>query len=192
MVLQFFKKDFHFPENLFQSIENVSKFQLIVTQKDVYLSNGGLFWKSLVPFLRRTYPLSVGYNMKPIRKAFSSVKTKTNPNFARKICGKEQPFIFTVYFMNHIFETYVQKQPSSHYGTELRHKFLKCARSAPAMMLPSWIRCMYRSAPKNSGYVSAYSYYDVRGNEWQVPLKIYFLKNANETCKPNNRDWIIT
>ena len=35
------------------------------------------------------------------------------------------------------------------------HKFLKFFRSAPAMVVPSWVWCiMYRSAQKNSGYVT--------------------------------------
>ena len=37
------------------------KLSLIVTWKHADLSNGGLFWKSLVPFFRRTYALSVGF-----------------------------------------------------------------------------------------------------------------------------------
>ena len=41
------------------------------------------------------------WNLK--EKAFSSVKTKTNPNVAIN-CWKEQPSIFTVYLMNHIFK----------------------------------------------------------------------------------------
>ena len=31
--------------------------------------SGGLFLKSLVPFFRRTYALSVGFKMKPLRKS---------------------------------------------------------------------------------------------------------------------------
>ena len=31
--------------------------------------NGGLFWKSLVPYFRRTYALSVGFKMKTLRKS---------------------------------------------------------------------------------------------------------------------------
>ena len=41
------------------------------------LSNGTLFWRSLVPFFRRTYALSVGFKVKH------------------------------VYLMNHFFQTYV-------------------------------------------------------------------------------------
>ena len=33
------------------------------------LSNGGLFLKSLVPFFRRTYALSVGFKMQHLRKS---------------------------------------------------------------------------------------------------------------------------
>ena len=34
--------------------------------KHADLSNGGLFWKSLVPAFRRTYALSVGFKMKTL------------------------------------------------------------------------------------------------------------------------------
>ena len=36
-------------------------------------------------------------------KAFFSVKTKNQLKFCRKVCWKEQSFIFPVYLMNHIF-----------------------------------------------------------------------------------------
>ena len=36
---------------------NLSKFPLIVRYNHANLSNGGLFWKSLLPFLRRIYAL---------------------------------------------------------------------------------------------------------------------------------------
>ena len=42
-----------------------------------------------------------------LEKAFSSVNTKTNPNVAVKHYWKEQPFIFTVYLTNYIFQTSV-------------------------------------------------------------------------------------
>ena len=41
---------------------------------------------------------------------YRPAKTKTNSNFAKKTCWKEQPFIFTVYLiilMNHLFPTSV-------------------------------------------------------------------------------------
>ena len=44
----------------------------------------GYFENPLVPFFRGTYALSAGFKMKS-QKAFSSVKTKTNPNFAVKL-----------------------------------------------------------------------------------------------------------
>ena len=78
------------------------KFSLIVTKKHANLSNRGLFWKSLVPFFRRTYALSLGFKMKPLRK--------DQPKFCRKTCLKEQPFIFTIWwitFSKHLFSTYV-------------------------------------------------------------------------------------
>ena len=82
------------------------KFSVIATWKHADPPNGGLFWKSLVPFFTRTYALSVGFKMKPLRKRFSSVK-KNQPKFCCKTCCKEQPFTFTVYFMTHIFQTSV-------------------------------------------------------------------------------------
>ena len=39
-------------------------------------------------FIRKTYALSVGFKMKPLKKAFFSVKTKPNPNFAVKLAEK--------------------------------------------------------------------------------------------------------
>ena len=45
------------------------KLSLIATHKHAYLSNGGLFWKSLASFSRRTYALSIGFKMKILRKS---------------------------------------------------------------------------------------------------------------------------
>ena len=84
-----------------------SKFSLIVTEKHAHLSKGVLFWKFLVPFFRKTYALFVSFKKKTLIKRVSSVKTKAYSNFAVKTCWKEQPFIFTVYLMNHLFQTSV-------------------------------------------------------------------------------------
>ena len=46
-----------------------SKFPVTVTWKHTDLSNGGLFWKSLALIFRKTYALSVGFKMKPVRKS---------------------------------------------------------------------------------------------------------------------------
>ena len=61
-----------------------SKVPLIVSLKHTDLSNRKLFWKCLVSFFSKTYVLSVGFKMKPLKKAFSSVNTKASPNFAVK------------------------------------------------------------------------------------------------------------
>ena len=105
VVLQFFEKSFLFPENLILKLKywKRSKFSLIVTQKHVNLSNRGLFWKSLV-LSRRTHALSVGFKMKPQRKIVFQCWDKKQLKFCCKTCWKEQPFIFTVYY---IFQTYV-------------------------------------------------------------------------------------
>ena len=74
-------------------------------KKHVHLSNGALFLKSLVPFSRRTYALSVGFKMKPLsKKAFSCVKTKTSSNFAVKLVERSNR-LFSVYLRNHFFQT---------------------------------------------------------------------------------------
>ena len=59
------------------------------------------------PYYRffRTYVFSVRFKMKALKKAFSSVKKKTNPNFVVTLA--EKPSIFTVYLMNHIYQTSV-------------------------------------------------------------------------------------
>ena len=56
---------------------------------------------------RRTYNLSVGFKMKHLRKSVFQCQDKNYPKFRLKTCWKQQPFIFTVYLMNHIFQTSV-------------------------------------------------------------------------------------
>ena len=54
-----------------------SKFPVIVTQKHTDVSNGGIFWKSLVPFCRITYALSFGFKRKSLREnRFSVLRQK--------------------------------------------------------------------------------------------------------------------
>ena len=63
--------------------------------------------KSPVLFFRRTYALSVGFKIKPLRKAFSSVKTKTNPNFAVKVTERSNhlflPSVWWITFFKHLY-----------------------------------------------------------------------------------------
>ena len=84
-----------------------SKFPLTVTLKHADPSNAGLFGKSLVPFIRRTYPLSVGFKMKPLRKNVFQCEDKTNPNFAIKLAENSNHSFIAVYLMNYIFQTSV-------------------------------------------------------------------------------------
>ena len=106
-VLQFFEKVLRFWENLFQSwsIENVQNFQWLRHTNMPISQTEGLFKKSLVPFIRRTYTLSLGLKMKPLRKRAFFFKTKTNSNFLVNPveCWKRQPFI-SVYLKIHIFQ----------------------------------------------------------------------------------------
>ena len=71
------------------------------------LWNRGLFWNSLVPFFRRTYALSVGLNMKPLRKTIFQCFNKNHIKFCCKTCLKVEPFTFAVYLTNCIFQTSV-------------------------------------------------------------------------------------
>ena len=48
--------------------------------------------------------LFYGFKMKPLREI---VFQKNQLKFCRKTCWKEQPFIFFVYLMNHLFQTSV-------------------------------------------------------------------------------------
>ena len=54
-----------------------------------------------------TYALSVDLKMKPLRKSIFQFEGKNQPKFCRKTYWKEQPFIFTVYLSNHIFQASV-------------------------------------------------------------------------------------
>ena len=73
----------------------------------VDLSNEGLFWKSLVPFCSRTYALSVALKWNLLEKAFSSVKIKTNPNFAAKLAERSNhSFLLSIWwitFFKHLY-----------------------------------------------------------------------------------------
>ena len=67
----------------------------------------GYFENPLYSFLEESMLFRLHLKWKLSEKAFSNVKIKIQPNFCRKTCWKEQPFIFTVYLMNHVFQTSV-------------------------------------------------------------------------------------
>ena len=63
--------------------------------------------------------------------------------FCRKTCWKEQPFIFTVYLMNHIFQTPVFLRPDNgkYNGPNWLCKHIKKVRSShPAILVLNWIK----------------------------------------------------
>ena len=68
----FLKKVFVFEKICFK-VKVLKTFKIFTDcthkSKHADLSNGVLFWKSLVSFFRRTYTLSVGFKMKPLRKS---------------------------------------------------------------------------------------------------------------------------
>ena len=118
---------------------NCSTFPLFITKKHVDLFNGGLFWKSLVPFLRRIYVLSVGFKMKPLGKSVFRCLDKNQSKFCRKTCWKEQPFIFTVYLMNHIFQTSVLIMECIELNWLCKH-MKKVRSSQAAILVMNWVK----------------------------------------------------
>ena len=63
-------------------------------------------FKVLCTVFRGTYALPGGLIMKSLRKAFSCVKAKDNSNFAVKLVERSNRS-FSVYMMNHFFQTSV-------------------------------------------------------------------------------------
>ena len=65
------------------------------------------FWKSLVPLFRGTYALPVCFEMNPLKKTLSGVKTKGNPNFAVKLVeSSNRSFLLSIWwitFFKHLY-----------------------------------------------------------------------------------------
>ena len=101
-VLQFLKKVFIFKKICFKvKVLKAFKISTDCHIKTCRSLNKGLYWKSLVPFFRRTYALSGVFKMKPLRKGVSSVKTKTNPNFAVKLAGRSNHSFYYLFDESH-------------------------------------------------------------------------------------------
>ena len=98
MSTSFLKKVFVF-QKIYFKVTALKTFKISTDRyiKHADLSTIGLFWKSLVPFFRRTYVHSAGLKIKPLRKSILKW-------FCRKTCWKEQSSIFTVCLRNHILE----------------------------------------------------------------------------------------
>ena len=140
----FFKKTFRFSKICFK-VKVLKTFKTFTDchMKICHLSKGGLFWKSLVPFFRKTYTLSVGFEKKPPRKSIFQCLNKNQPNFCSKTCWKEQPFIFTVYLMNHVFPATVLTKRDNRMHIRLRWfcKHIKEIRSSqPTDRVLNWIK----------------------------------------------------
>ena len=76
--------------------------------KHTDLSNRKLFWKYIVPFFSKTYVLSVGFKMKPLKKAFSSVNTKASPNFAVKSAERSNySLLLSIWWIKFFISLYV-------------------------------------------------------------------------------------
>ena len=105
MVPHFFEKGFSFPENSFQdqSNENVQNFQWL-SHKNMQISQTeGYFENPLYHFLEEPILLLLVLKSNLSEKVFSSVKTKTNLNFAMKHAERNN-HSFSVYLMNHLFQ----------------------------------------------------------------------------------------
>ena len=99
-------------------------------------SNGELFWKSLVPFFRRIYALPVGFKIKPLRKAFSSVTTKTNPNLSGKLAeSSNHSFLLPIWWFTFF------RHPYSLTSDARMYRGLKEVRSSKAAILVlTWVK----------------------------------------------------
>ena len=87
---RFLKKVFVLQKICFK-VKVLKTFKISADCHITYLSNRGLFWKSLVPIFKRTYALSVVFKMKPLRK---SIKTKTNIHFVVKLAERSNHSFF--------------------------------------------------------------------------------------------------
>ena len=79
----------------------------------------------------------------PLRKRVFQCSDKNQPKFCRKTSWKEQPFIFTVYLMNHIFQTSVLLIRVTECIIELNWlcKHIKKVRSSqPAIFVLNWTK----------------------------------------------------
>ena len=139
LVLLTKKRYYSFLKKVFFSINFVSKFKYWKRSSDCHIKTCRslkwkilkmLFWKTLVPFFRKTCALSVGFKTKPpIKSIFKCYKTKTNSSFAVKHSEMgnhsflasidESTFSSTCTFnwlCKHMVEV-GQKHPSSHFCT---------------------------------------------------------------------------
>ena len=102
------------------------------------LSNGGLFWKSLVASFRRTYALSVGFKMKPLRKdVFQCLDINQT-----KFCDKTTIYFHCLFDESH-FQTSVLSIRDNECIMELNWlwKHIKKVRSSqPAIIVLNWIK----------------------------------------------------
>ena len=98
---------FSFSRKSVSKLNYWKRFHWLPHKKHADLANGGLFWKSPVPFYRITHALSVGIKMKTLKKAFSNVKTKTNLNFAVKLAeSSNHSFLLSIWwiiFLKHLY-----------------------------------------------------------------------------------------
>ena len=63
--------------------------------------------KILSNVFRRAYALSIGFKIKPLTKSNFECQDKNQRKFCCKAWQKKQPFVFTVYLINHIFQASV-------------------------------------------------------------------------------------
>ena len=107
-VLEFFEV-FCYPRNLFESY-SIQTFK-IFTDCDIKtswsLKRRAILKIPSTVFLEGPMPFLLVLKWNFWEKAFFGIKTKKQSKFCRKTCWKEQPFIFNVYLMNHIFKTSV-------------------------------------------------------------------------------------
>ena len=107
-VLQFFENFFVFQKICFQ----VKVLKTFETFTDCRIKTCRyLKWRAILKIpstvFRRTYAPSVGFKVKTLRKSVFECEDKIQLKFCQKSYWKKQPFIFTAYLMNHVFQTSV-------------------------------------------------------------------------------------
>ena len=94
MVLQFFKEGCRFSEiflkiKVLKTCKTLSDFHI----KTCRNFKRGAILKYLVPYLRRTYDIFVGFKLKPLGKNHFPFQGKNKLKCCCKTCLKEQPFV---------------------------------------------------------------------------------------------------
>ena len=120
----FLKKEFRFPEILFQSqsIENVWNFHWLSHKNMPISQTEGYFENPQYHFLEELMLFPLALKWKLYEKAFSNVKTKTNSIFAVKVTERSNhPFLLSIWwitFFRNLYECCIEFSKSQVFPCE--------------------------------------------------------------------------